>query len=110
MKCLIAEDDITSRVLLQQFLSRYGSCDVVGDGRAAVEAVSKARASRSSYDLICMDLRMPGMGGQDAIREIRKEERACGLLRSAKIVVTTSLTDMKSITNALLGKCNAYIP
>ncbi|MGA2536723.1 MAG: response regulator [Terracidiphilus sp.] len=109
MRCLIAEDDATSRVLLQRFLSRFGDCDIVVDGKEAVQTVRNARAKNRSYDLICMDLRMPVMDGQEAIREIRKEEDAAETLRKMKIIVTTSQSDMSSITTALLGKCNAYM-
>jgi two-component system chemotaxis response regulator CheY len=109
MKCLIAEDDATSRVLLLGVLSRLGECDIAVDGKEAVEAVNKARLNRRSYDLVCMDLHMPVMDGQEAIREIRKQEADAGVMKTTKIVVTTALSDMESITNALLGKCNAYL-
>jgi two-component system chemotaxis response regulator CheY len=109
MRCLIAEDDATSRVLLQKFLSKFGDCDIVVDGKEAVQTVRNARAKNRGYDLICMDLRMPVMDGQEAIREIRKEEDAAETLRKMKIIVTTSQSDMNSITTALLGKCNAYM-
>jgi two-component system chemotaxis response regulator CheY len=56
-----------------------------------------------------MDLRMPGMDGQEAIREIRKQEVTSGVDRPAKIIVTTIHTDMEDITTALLGRCNAYM-
>jgi len=109
MKCLIAEDDATSQVLLLGVLSQFGECDIAVDGKEAVEAVNKARQNRRSYDLVCMDLHMPVMDGQEAIREIRKQEAEAGVLKTVKIVVTTALSDMDSITNALLGKCNAYL-
>jgi two-component system chemotaxis response regulator CheY len=109
MRCLVAEDDATSRVLLQRFLSKYGECDIAVDGKEAVQSVKAARQAKRSYDLVCMDLHMPVMNGQDAIREIREQEAAAGILRPAKIIVTTAQTDMGSITLALLGKCNAYL-
>jgi two-component system chemotaxis response regulator CheY len=109
MKSLVAEDDTTNRKLLQTFLSRYGTCDVVLDGKQAVDAVRLALQHRQGYDLVCMDLRMPVMDGQEAIREIRKEEAAPGVVKTAKIFVTTSHTDMVDITTALLGRCNAYL-
>ncbi|MGD0095556.1 MAG: response regulator [Terracidiphilus sp.] len=109
MKSLVAEDDTASRKLLQTFLSRYGGCDIALDGKEAVSAVRIACQNHQGYDLICMDLRMPQMDGQEAIREIRKQEAAAGVAKTAKIIVTTIHTDTNSIAGALLGRCNAYM-
>jgi two-component system chemotaxis response regulator CheY len=109
MKSLVAEDDPTNRKLLQTFLSRYGACDIVVDGKEAVNAVRVARQNHQNYDLVCMDLRMPQMDGQEAIREIRKQEASAGALRAAKIIVTTIHTDTEDIARALLGRCDAYL-
>ena len=109
MKSLVAEDNATSRKLLCTYLSRFGTCDIAVDGVEAVNAAQRARQSHQAYDLICMDLRMPGMDGQDAIREIRKQEATDSINRRARIIVTTVHTDMEDITTALLGRCNAYM-
>jgi two-component system chemotaxis response regulator CheY len=109
MKSLVAEDDATNRKLLQTFLSRYGACDIAVDGKEALDAVCAARQCNQSYDLVCMDLRMPELDGQEAIREIRKQEAARGGTKAAKIIVTTIHTEMEDITAALLGQCNAYL-
>jgi diguanylate cyclase (GGDEF)-like protein len=109
MKSLVAEDDATNRKLLQTILSQYGTCDIAVDGKEAVSAVRRARENHRSYDLICMDLKMPQMDGQEAIREIRKQEAIAGVLKAVKIIVTTIHTDMVSITEALLGRCDGYL-
>jgi two-component system chemotaxis response regulator CheY len=109
MKSLVAEDDATNRKLLQTFLLNYGQCDIAVDGEEAVNVVRRARQIHESYDLICMDLRMPKMDGQVAIREIRKQEAIAGVLKPAKIIVTTAHTDTEDIAGALLGRCNAYL-
>jgi len=108
MKSLVAEDDVTSRLILQKVLSKYGQCDVAADGRQAVEAVKDALQKNQSYDLVCMDLGMPVMDGQQALREIHKLDAAANVLNPTKIIVTTGQTDMASITNALIGRCNGY--
>ena len=109
MKSLVAEDDATSRVLLQTFLSQYGECEIAVDGKNAVDAIKHARLEGKDYDLVCMDLNMPVMNGQLALREIRRQEAELGASKAVKIIVTTSHSDMDSITNALLGKCNSYL-
>jgi two-component system chemotaxis response regulator CheY len=109
MKSLVAEDDATNRKLLQTFLSRYGECDIAIDGKEAVIAVERARENHQGYDLVCMDLRMPHLDGQEAIREIRKQEAASGASKIAKIIVTTIHTGTEDITAAILGRCDAYV-
>ena len=109
MKSLVVEDDAINRKLLCTYLSRHGICDIAVDGEEAVNAVHRACQSHQTYDLVCMDLRMPGMDGQEAIREIRKQEVTSGVDRPAKIIVTTIHTDMEDITTALPGRCNAYM-
>jgi two-component system chemotaxis response regulator CheY len=109
MKSLVAEDDATNRKLLKAFLSRYGECDIAVDGNEAVNAVLLAIQSRREYDLVCMDLRMPRMDGQEAIREIRRQETIGRVSKTAKIIVTTIHTDSESIATALLGRCDAYL-
>ena len=109
MKSLVAEDEATNRKLLQIFLSRYGACDIALDGKEAVNAVALALQSHHEYDLVCMDLKMPQLDGQEAIREIRKQEAAAQVSKPAKIIVTTIHTDTNSITGALLGRCDSYL-
>jgi two-component system chemotaxis response regulator CheY len=109
LRSLIAEDDATSRALLHKYLSRYGECSIAVDGRQAVLEASSAIQNHRSYDLICMDLRMPEMDGQEAIREIRRHEAAAGNQKPARIIVTTACTDGASIATALLGRCDAYL-
>ena len=109
MKSLVAEDDPTNRKVLKAFLSRYGECDIAVDGNEAVNAVLLGLQSHREYDLVCMDLRMPQMDGQEAIREIRKQEAARPASKRAKIIVTTIHTDTESIATALLGRCDAYL-
>jgi len=67
-KVLLAEDNPTNRLLSQLVLERMGyAVDAVASGADVLTAIS-----RKAYDIVFMDVHMPGMSGLDATREIRK--------------------------------------
>jgi two-component system chemotaxis response regulator CheY len=111
MKTLIAEDDFTSRLLLLTLLKNYGPIDIAVNGREAVDAVRVALEAGKPYDLICLDIMMPEMDGQQALKTIRNLEEAQGVLssNSAKIVMVTALDDLKNVGAAYHSLCDAYL-
>jgi two-component system chemotaxis response regulator CheY len=111
MRTLIVEDDFTSRLLLQTFLLSYGDCHIAVNGKEAVAAFRSSQDSGKRYDLICMDIMLPEMDGQAAIREIRSMEEAGGTLSSngVKIIMTTAVDDVKSVVKSFSSLCDAYL-
>jgi len=111
MRTLIVEDDFTSRRLLIGLLAPYGNCDIALDGKEAVEAFRLAWEGNYPYDLICLDIMMPEMDGQEVLKEIRKLEVEKGIDEHSrvKIIVTTVLDDRENITKAFKGQCEAYL-
>lgn len=97
MKFLIVEDDFGSRKLIQALLRSYGQCDVVVDGNEGVEAFRLAWEENSPYDLVLLDIMMPKLDGQEALREIRHIEREIGVAPDdeVKVIMTTALEDPK---------------
>ena len=108
MRILIVEDDMTSRLLLRKMLESLGACDVAVNGKEAVEAFRLASEQREPYALVCLDIMMPEMDGQAALKAIRALEQDAGRLPSqaAKIVMTTALRDIENVTNAYRELCD----
>jgi PAS domain S-box-containing protein len=73
---LVVDDNVDAAESLVRLLSAWGH-DAVGvnDGASAVE-LARARA----WDVIVMDIGMPGMSGYDAARQIRAEPRLANVL------------------------------
>ena len=111
MISLVVEDDFTSRVVMQRLLLPYGECHVAVDGKEAITAYQTMLEAGSKYDLICLDIMMPEMDGQEVLTEIRKMEETKGILHpeAAKIIMTTALADPKNVMQAFKGQCEAYL-
>lgn len=111
MHILVVEDDFVSRRLLSRYLEPFGDCDVAVNGEEALEAVRAAIKAGEHYDLICLDIMMPGMDGQETLKKLRavEEERGLSLGRGAKIIMTTSLEDHKNIREAFKFSADGYV-
>jgi two-component system, chemotaxis family, chemotaxis protein CheY len=111
MRTLIVDDDFTNRLLLQEILNVYGPTHVAINGKEAVEAVRIAQEATEPYDLICLDIMMPEMDGQDALHAIRTNEEKVGVQtgNGVKVIMTTALSDSKNVLKSFKEQCDAYV-
>jgi two-component system chemotaxis response regulator CheY len=108
---LIVEDDLSCRILLQRMLERYGECHVAVNGLEAVQAVEAALKAENPFDLVCLDIMMPEMNGLEALKRIRdlELEYRNRKSRALRILMTTVMQDMKSVSAAYASLCDGYM-
>ncbi len=86
---LVADDNDINALLARNLLARLGHRPVVAEnGGDAVTAYVTAQAFGTPFDLVLMDLHMPGMNGNDAAARIRAAERMTGAQRTPIFALT----------------------
>ncbi|MFN7939261.1 MAG: ATP-binding protein [Bryobacteraceae bacterium] len=84
-RILIAEDSVDNQILMRAYFDKTPyTVEFAGDGQSAVE-----QFAASAYDLVLMDVQMPGMDGWTAVRAIRALERERGL-RPVPVIALTA--------------------
>ena len=104
LSILIADDAADNRVLMAAMLK--GSkvrLELAVDG---LEALEKFKAG--SYDIVFMDMQMPGMDGYTATGKIRELEKAENRTRT-KVVALTALATREDADKAIKAGCDDYL-
>jgi CheY-like chemotaxis protein len=100
LKILIADDDVTSEILISITLREY-SKEIMKAGTGA-EAVEICR-NNPDIDLILMDIQMPVMNGYEATRQIRQFNK------DVVIIAQTALAQTGDKEKSISAGCNEYI-
>lgn len=112
MRALIVDDDFYSRVMLHDMLRPVAECHIAVNGEEAIGAFQKALDDGRRYDLVCMDLVMPQMDGQQALQELRAIEDSLGFSEEerTKVVVVSMVEDSKETNDAFfLGGADSFL-
>jgi len=102
-KILIVDDNEDNRYTLSRRLMRQGytSIDEAEDGIAGLKAISK-----DDYDLVLLDIMMPGMDGFEVLAELRKESILPGL----PVIVISAIEDLESVVRCIELGAEDYLP
>lgn len=111
MKVLIVEDHEHLLKLLVRVMSRYGNYYATDNGADAVRAFEVEMIAKSPFQLVLLDIMMPGMDGYEVLKYIRKIEQIYNHdgLEGAKVVMVTAMNSSHNIMKAFLENCEAYI-
>ena len=99
IKILLLEYDYLYKVSIKEFLEELDFyVDDFENGDDALNAIFE-----NSYDLLLLDVRVPGMDGFSLVEYVRKEKI------DVPIIILTSLTDIKDLSKGYELGCNDYI-
>lgn len=96
---LIVDDDIQLSLTIKEVLERAGYCPtILHSGEEAIELVKK-----QSFDIILLDLIMPGIKGIDAMTEIKK------ISPRSNVIMITAFATIDSAILAIQKGASEYI-
>ncbi len=99
---LVVDDDLDIRELLDFGLTRAGHhVHVAADGARALE-----RVAEDQYDLMILDVTMPGISGLDVAREITSPT---SIYHRPYIILLSALTSSKDIARGLSAGADEYV-
>jgi signal transduction histidine kinase/CheY-like chemotaxis protein len=94
-RALVAEDNDINALITQKALRRLGF-EVVraADGEEALRLASPVAPLESRpFDVVLMDLKMPGLDGYEATRRLRRLEASCGWSPTPIVALTANALD-----------------
>lgn len=102
-KILVVDDDETNRLVVRVLMERRGfSVSEADSGAVALDSVKS-----DHFDIVLMDLSMPGMDGFETTRKMR-ESAAC--LETLPIVALTAHSSKQDIARCFKIGMNGVLP
>lgn len=101
-RILIVDDNLANREILARHLERQGhSVRAADDGPAAFELLDS-----EPFDIMILDVMMPGMNGYQILERIRADKR----LGDLYVIVISSLSDIQGIARCIQLGAEDYLP
>ena len=103
IRVLLADDQVLVRAGFRALLDATADIEVVGEAGDGEQAVRLARSLRP--DIVLMDVRMPGLDGLAATRQITADE----LLASVRVVILTTFDLDEYVFEALRDGASGFL-
>ncbi|MCG8687543.1 MAG: HDOD domain-containing protein [Desulfobacterales bacterium] len=111
MKILIVDDETISRKILVSKMKSLGTCVAVEDSKKALAELEVAQAKEAPFDVITLDVSMPGMDGKQMLKHIRRQEIQKKIPKKdrVKIIMVTAQMNMSTIKACIKLGCDGYL-
>jgi CheY-like chemotaxis protein len=111
MKVLIIDDDTICREKLRICMEPYATSHLTHNGFDALVLFRQALQAHEPFDLIFLDLCMPGMEGKQVLEQMRQIEKELLPPRhqSACIIMVTATAERAIVMECLERGCNDYV-
>ena len=113
MKFLVVEDDEINNALICEILKRDEAnvVESVSNGSLAIEKVESAIDSGDSFDVVLLDIMMPGVDGHDVLKAIRSYEECAGVTIDKRIVIimVSALVDRDNIFSSFREQADGFL-
>ncbi len=105
------DDDFISRSVMLGILSKRARCDVAVSSEEAILAFKTARKEKDPYDIVFLDILMPGERGTEVLNQITAFEDSRNLTGRSRtgIIMVSSIDDPGEIMGAFRDQCDAYL-
>lgn len=101
VQILIADDHSVVRAGLRALLERHGNFRVVAEASTGEEAIAMAKEYKP--DVAILDIRMPGLSGIEACRQIVESVRGC------HVIMLTSYAEDELLFAAIQAGASGYV-
>ncbi len=106
MRMLVVDDSRTNRTILAKMLGSFGcSAETAESGDVAIRALKRAAHQEKLFDLVFLDMQMPGMDGEETLRAIKDDPE----IKNVTVVVLTSLGVRGDVARLEALGCAGYL-
>lgn len=93
-RILVVDDQEMARTAISNVMEQHGHVDMAEDGTTALNLYVAALEDGWEYDLICMDITMPGLlSGCQVVRCIRAHEEKIGIRQPVPVVMISATAE-----------------
>jgi len=106
MRVLIADDNETNRTIVTKMIESFGcKAEAVPGGAEAVNALKDAARLGDPFNVLLLDMQMPGMDGEHTTTIVKNTDSIKGVV----IIILTSLGNRGDVTHLQELGCEGYL-